>query len=130
MGQYITYNKKAGRNIIHIDGKAEMYASYLAKQNPDICGEWFEGCEVHHINYNKTDDRPENLVCLTKEEHKKIHSKPIDVYYKNKFIGRYSSMTEAAKDNNISISAISYYCKHQKPQSSTYKNWRFARLSS
>ena len=45
-------------------------------------------------------------------------------------VAKGTTILKAAKDNNISISAISYYCKHQKPQSSTYKNWRFARLSS
>lgn len=29
--------------------------------------------DVHHINHNKLDNRPENLVALTKSEHAKLH---------------------------------------------------------
>ena len=34
-----------------------------------------EGCEPHHINEIKDDDRPENLIELTKEEHRRLHAK-------------------------------------------------------
>ena len=37
-----------------------------------------EGHEVHHINGNKTDNRPENLQILSKEEHRAIHRKYIE----------------------------------------------------
>lgn len=40
----------------------------VAKTFPEICGEWFEGCCVDHINTIRTDNRAENLrVCTMKE---------------------------------------------------------------
>lgn len=47
----------------------------VAKYFPEICGEWFDGCQVHHKNFNKLDNRAENLIVLTKEEHHKLHYK-------------------------------------------------------
>ena len=32
------------------------------------------GYEVHHINHNKKDNRPSNLIVLSKSEHRKIHA--------------------------------------------------------
>lgn len=32
-----------------------------------------EGCEIHHINGNKLDNRPENLAVLRRDEHRLIH---------------------------------------------------------
>lgn len=30
--------------------------------------------DVHHVNFNKTDNRPENIIVLTKSEHSKLHA--------------------------------------------------------
>ena len=35
----------------------------------------YPGYEVHHINGIKTDNRPSNLIVLSKAKHKAIHSK-------------------------------------------------------
>ena len=45
----------------------------VAQAFPEICGEWFEGCHVHHKNFDKTDNRPENLIVLSSQEHTKLH---------------------------------------------------------
>ena len=48
----------------------KMVHRYVAQAFPEICGEWFEGCEVDHINTNSLDNRAVNLkVCTSKENH-------------------------------------------------------------
>ena len=34
-----------------------------------------QGCEIHHIDGNGKNNALENLVCLTKSEHKTLHAK-------------------------------------------------------
>lgn len=36
-----------------------------------------EGCEVHHVDGDKMHNEPENLNCISAEEHRKIHSENI-----------------------------------------------------
>lgn len=59
-------------------GKTKTYAVHrlVAKAFPEICGEWFEECEVHHIDGNPSNNTAKNLVCLTKEEHIRMHRPP------------------------------------------------------
>lgn len=46
----------------------------IAKAFPEICGVWFEGCHVHHINFNRKDNKAENLVVISSSEHMRIHA--------------------------------------------------------
>lgn len=32
------------------------------------------GCVIHHLDWNKNNNVPENLVCLTVEEHERVHN--------------------------------------------------------
>lgn len=61
--RYVTMGRK-NKNFFHI---------IVAQAFPEICGEWFEGCAVHHKNFNRMDNRPENLIVLTHSEHSKLH---------------------------------------------------------
>lgn len=43
-------------------------SNLVAKAFPEICGEWFDGCQVDHLNTIRTDNRAINLkVCTAKE---------------------------------------------------------------
>ena len=33
------------------------------------------GCVIHHLDWNKNNNKWENLVCLTVEEHERVHNK-------------------------------------------------------
>lgn len=63
-----------------VNGKpiAQLYHILVAKAFPEICGEWFEGCVVHHKDFNRLNNVPENLVILTQSEHHKLHYQYLD----------------------------------------------------
>ena len=46
------------------------------------CEEWFDECEVHHIDHNKLNNDASNLVCISKSEHKKIHANDMEMTLK------------------------------------------------
>lgn len=122
--------KETRRYIKTIDGLMN-YAVYVAKNNPHICGEWFKGCEVHHKDFNRLNDTPENLIVLAPKEHHKIHSqkspylKSVIGWYRDKVIGIWNSQTNASKDTGCSCPSISHYCKYQKPKSTTYQDYKW-----
>lgn len=53
--------------------KSIRLSRMIAKAFPEICGEWFDDCEVHHKDHNPLNNKAENLVVLTKEQHKELH---------------------------------------------------------
>lgn len=52
------------------NGKVKQFfvSILVAKAFPEICGEWFEGCEVDHIDCNPMNNNAANLRCVTKKE--------------------------------------------------------------
>lgn len=54
-------------------GKTIGYHVCVAKAFPEICGEWFEGCHVHHKDFNPLHNTPDNLIVLSASEHTKLH---------------------------------------------------------
>lgn len=52
----------------------------VAQANPDICGcfDLFR-TEVHHINGINHDNRPQNLICLSPQEHRLVHRGLINI---------------------------------------------------
>lgn len=101
------------------DGKQEYTYVLVAKAFPEVCGVWFEGCHVHHLNRDTQDDRAENLRVMSVEEHHAEHleelisatreasSKRTAQYtLSGNLIAVYSSSIEAAEAMNIAKSAI------------------------
>lgn len=53
-------------------GKRNYYVHKLCAQNFIKCDIPFG--EIHHINFNKLDNSSKNLVCLSRDEHRKLHN--------------------------------------------------------
>lgn len=58
-----------------------------------------EGYVVHHINQDPTDNRIENLECMSRKKHVQEHCSRaiVQIDINGNFIAKYSSITEAAK---------------------------------
>lgn len=79
------------RCILMKDGIRNTTLIHLSvvKAFPEICGEWFEGCHVHHINGNSLDNRAENLKVVSKEEHFELHKEKNIRIGKTSFLGKH-----------------------------------------
>ena len=101
--------KRRNRETIHINGKIYYTNRIIAKAFPEICGEWFEGCQVHHKDRDTSNNRADNLVVMDKKRHREEHreesskrliernSKPVHQYtLDGEYITSYSSSIEAS----------------------------------
>ena len=59
--------------VVFNDHKRYIISRLVAKAFPEICGEWFDGCQVHHKDLDPANNRAENLIVLTADEHLAIH---------------------------------------------------------
>lgn len=59
---------------VSLQKKHYQVSVLVAKAFPEICGEWFDGCVVHHIDQDSTNNNALNLKVLSKEEHNKLHT--------------------------------------------------------
>lgn len=135
---YVTGKNCHRRRFIKTIDGVVSYALYVAKNNPHICGEWFQGCEVHHKDFDRLNDAPENLVVLTTKEHNKIHSehlkqnspyaKSVIGWYRHKVIGIWNSQSNASRDTGCSQSSICYHCKNRKPLIPKYWDYKWMYL--
>ena len=88
-------------------------------------GEIPEGYEIHHVDDDKSNNKPENLQCLTKTEHRKLHfSKPELIadlqreltcdYCGKKFVAVWSGGNRFCSDE--CKSARFYRCEHNQEE--------------
>ena len=58
-----------------VGGRNKTFYAHIevAKAFPEICGEWFDGCEVHHKDGNPLNNEASNLIVCTKAEHLAFH---------------------------------------------------------
>ena len=130
---------KDGRKMIKTtEGKWIVYAVYVAQHHPEICGEWFEGCEVHHIDLDRTNDKPENLICLSKEEHHKLHAElwrkrgtKVTAYKNGELFGTFDTITECSKKTGVYPTYIHQYLKGYKIKTTKFGQsvWHFENAS-
>ncbi len=64
---------KSGYKVFKENGKYKSVHKRVAEKK--VGGKIFPGREVHHIDGNKNNNRPSNLMILKKSVHKKIHAK-------------------------------------------------------
>lgn len=117
----IIHHKDRDRYTISINQKNHYVSRLVAKAFPEICGEWFEGCEVHHKDRDKSNNSVENLLVMTKEQHMKEHSnenserlkesnKKTVVYQyslSGNYIARWNSIVDVSEKLGLNKSAIS-----------------------
>lgn len=114
-----TYRKDADRYVVFINKHTYYVSRLVAQAYPEICGEWFDDCEVHHIDKDRLNNSVWNLKVLSVEDHKKEH---LDTFlekaagYNNKRIAQYTlsgnlvsiwkSAAEAARGLGLNRGAI------------------------
>lgn len=134
----------------------KFFLSHLvAKAFPEICGEWFEGCEVHHKDKNPLNNNAYNLIVLSKEEHieihrfderpnpfmgkhhteetkelfRKIHSKPIyQLDMEGNIVNSWDSVTECERQTGIHKAAISRCCLGKQKTAGGYR-WKYKQVA-
>ena len=126
-------NIKRGRRYVSFNGNTLLIAPLVAQAFPEICGEFFYGCNVHHIKPVEMGgtDNAENLRVLTQAEHIKIHkssSKAVQGFYLGQSIGVFDSHSEAERKTGCQVRYISQCCKGRKPKNSKFSNydWKYA----
>ena len=65
--------RKLGYQFLVLNGKGWLFHRLVARAFPDICGEWHEDYDVHHLDFNPENNRADNLKICTRQEHFLFH---------------------------------------------------------
>lgn len=92
------YKNGKGHNI-----RVHRYVAML------FCPDYFDGCEVHHIDGNRSNNIYTNLKCISKTEHLIEHGNGLKKIYKVDNLGNktyYDGVRLAAKENGVTHQSI------------------------
>ena len=71
MGKKYAQDKKTGYYVCTSGERKRLHvAMWEAKYGREVP----EGCVIHHLDWNKSNNTVENLVCLTIREHERVHN--------------------------------------------------------
>ena len=109
-------------------------ARLVAKSFPEICGEWFEGCQINHKNEKKNDDRAENLEICTPQYNcrysaksmkgrRKTEEYPVGMMKNDELLATFKSMRFAETITGIAYPLIRK-CAIGQNQSAGGYQWR------
>lgn len=102
------------------DGEYKTHYAHIevAKAFPEICGEWFEGCHVHHKDGNPLNNEATNLIVCTKQEHVQLHRElklrqlNLQNRRERRRRGCFSEALERFRNNGKYH--VTYYCRESK----------------
>lgn len=105
-GQKLTPNEVAGGYLqvllrYNENNKPILVHRIIASCFPEICGEWFPGAEIDHLNGNPSDNRPENLRWCT---HTENINNPITVVRRSKSLK--SALNNPEVKHKMSVAQI------------------------
>lgn len=100
-------SKYCGRLKVNLskEGKCYYFTVYqlVARAFPEICGEWFDGCEVHHKDLNPINNDADNLAVLTKKQHDAIHKASTETRKKRVEAGKKNGKPIVQKKNGVPV---------------------------
>ena len=139
-GGYLCVNlkRKDGDKVVSVH-------RLVAMAFPEICGEWYPQAVCHHINENRTDNRPENLQWVSNKtnsnagtkkrrmsekmtNHPSISKKVQQYDLEGRLISEYPSLKEAERQTGICATGIGACARGNKwCNTSGGYIWKFAK---